>query len=68
MFTASYARLHEQGLLRDRAATALEQLRECRLCPRACGIDRTLGRTGFCRTGRLAKAAKIGRASCRERV
>ncbi|HOS96074.1 MAG TPA: radical SAM protein [Deltaproteobacteria bacterium] len=60
MFTPSYARLHEQGLLSDRAATALEQLRECRLCPRACGVDRTRGGSGFCRTGRHAKAASFG--------
>ena len=25
--------------------------KECRLCPRACGADRTNGRTGFCRMG-----------------
>jgi putative pyruvate formate lyase activating enzyme len=60
MFTASHARLHEQGLLRGRALTALDRLRECRLCPRSCGVDRTRGETGFCRTGRHAMAASFG--------
>lgn len=34
--------------------------RSCRLCPRACGIDRTAGKTGACRVGselRVARAA-----------
>ena len=28
-----------------------EALRDCRLCPRRCGVDRFAGPTGFCRTG-----------------
>ena len=34
--------------------------RFCRLCPRACGVDRTAGKTGACRVGaelRVARAA-----------
>ena len=34
--------------------------RSCRLCPRACGVDRTAGETGVCRVGatlRVARAA-----------
>jgi len=31
--------------------TAGEILRECRLCPRNCSVDRTSGEKGFCRTG-----------------
>ena len=34
--------------------------RSCRLCPRACGVDRTAGATGVCRVGanlRVARAA-----------
>ena len=26
-------------------------LSHCRLCPRHCGVDRTLGRTGYCKSG-----------------
>jgi len=32
-----------------RAALAGEMLRDCRLCPRNCGVDRTAGEKGFCR-------------------
>ena len=36
--------------LSDKAKTAREMLRSCNLCPRACGIDRTKGEKGFCKT------------------
>jgi len=32
----------------QRAERAFEALRSCRLCPRACGVDRTAGKKGFC--------------------
>ena len=32
----------------ERVERARDALRACRLCPRACGIDRTAGETGFC--------------------
>ena len=38
----------------------LDAYRACRLCPRACGVDRTAGKTGVCRVGaelRVARAA-----------
>lgn len=35
--------------LAARAARAGEMLKECRLCPRNCGVDRTAGEKGFCR-------------------
>jgi putative pyruvate formate lyase activating enzyme len=31
-----------------RAVIAREALRDCRLCPRNCGVDRTAGVTGYC--------------------
>ena len=33
-------------------------LRECRLCPRQCGVDRMAGETGFCRAGWKLRAAR----------
>ena len=30
-------------------------LNSCAICPRKCGVDRTAGRTGFCKTGNKAK-------------
>lgn len=36
----------------DHLARARASLRACRLCPRACGVDRTIGKSGaFCRLG-----------------
>ncbi len=43
--------------LPERAQAALEKLRACDLCPRACGVDRLAGRQGRCRTGRFARVA-----------
>jgi putative pyruvate formate lyase activating enzyme len=37
---------HEQAGLR--AEIAHKALRDCRLCPRNCGVDRTAGQTGYC--------------------
>ncbi len=31
-----------------------QMLKECRICPRACAVDRSSGQTGFCRTGKDA--------------
>ena len=33
-------------------------LRECRICPRACGIDRTAGARGFCGAGTLVRVVR----------
>jgi len=47
----SYRRLLAQGELRRRVAAAYELLRACRLCPRACGVDRLAGQRGACGEG-----------------
>ncbi len=46
----SYLRL-PPGALADKVREAEEILKECRLCPRNCRVDRTSGERGFCRTG-----------------
>jgi putative pyruvate formate lyase activating enzyme len=43
--------------LRAKAALANEALRCCTLCPRSCGVDRTSGAAGYCRTGESAIVA-----------
>ena len=43
-----------------RAAAALDALKDCHLCPRNCGCDRTAGETGLCGGGRLARVASAG--------
>ena len=51
---AGYVELHRQGKLEERIEQALEMLRECKLCPHECGVDRTKDERGKCRTGRKA--------------
>jgi len=45
--SASYLEL-SQSELESRANQAYEIYRECRVCPHACQVDRTQGRTGYC--------------------
>ncbi len=49
-----YLALLRTGALAQRAAEAVARLRNCRLCPRRCGVDRLKDARGFCRTGRHA--------------
>ncbi len=55
--TPRYLSLFGGGELRGRAEEALSRLADCHMCPRECGVDRTRGELGFCRTGRLAQVA-----------
>lgn len=52
-FVAAYRRLGPEELSR-RAADAVAELRDCRLCPRDCGVDRLAGAWSACKTGRWA--------------
>ena len=53
--TPAYIEAHLQGHLRQKAKIAREALRECRLCPRKCGVDRLKSDPwGKCKTGELA--------------
>lgn len=47
--TPSYLALLAGGELERRARAAWDGLRACRLCPRACGVDRLAGQVGVCR-------------------
>ncbi len=49
----SYIKLWKTGELQERARRANQILESCRLCPRGCGVDRTRGERGFCRSGLL---------------
>lgn len=55
-----YLALHREGTLKKRVDEALACLKECRLCPRECGVDRLADERGFCGTGRYAKVASAG--------
>ncbi len=39
---------------------ALEAYKSCRICPRNCGVDRTVGPAGFCRSGSIPHVAHYG--------
>ena len=47
-YRPGYVTLHRGGELRKRGETLWEMLRECRLCPRECGVNRLEGETGLC--------------------
>jgi len=45
------------GLLREKTVQAIEILSDCRLCPRACHVDRLSGNLGICKTGGNARVS-----------
>jgi putative pyruvate formate lyase activating enzyme len=56
-FAPAYARLERAGLLAPRIAALKAIYKDCRLCPRACGVDRTKGGKGVCQLPARAKVA-----------
>lgn len=53
----SYIKLEREGRLRERIDRGLALMESCRICPRACGVNRLEGEKGFCKTGRKARVA-----------
>lgn len=56
-FSPAYIESFEKGILREKKELAFEKLKDCHLCPRNCGLDRTSGKTGVCKTGMHAAVA-----------
>lgn len=50
-FIPSYMGLYEKGDLGGRIRLLNDLLKECRLCPRECRVNRLTGETGFCKAG-----------------
>jgi len=50
-FIPSYVRLYEEGKLNHRIQLLNGFLRECRLCPRECRVNRLNGEVGVCQAG-----------------
>ncbi len=50
-FLPSYISLHEKGELAQRIHLLKEFLKECRLCPRECRVNRLNGEVGVCQAG-----------------
>lgn len=46
----SYLRLYETGELERRMSVLVDRLVQCDICPRRCGVDRTKGELGYCRS------------------
>ncbi len=44
----------------DKSARSDSPLSSCHLCPRACGVDRLAGRTGYCKAGVLPRVFRYG--------
>ena len=56
-FEPAYLALHRAGGFPARVAAARAELEDCRACPRDCGVNRTAGELGTCKTGRHAFVA-----------
>ena len=54
---AEYLKAFKSRTLEHRVKKAIAVLDSCTLCPRRCGVDRTAGETGTCKTGRRAVVA-----------
>ncbi|MDZ7262469.1 MAG: radical SAM protein [candidate division KSB1 bacterium] len=50
-FTPGYIKLHETGELNSRVEALQALLKECRVCPRHCGVNRLEGELGVCQAG-----------------
>jgi putative pyruvate formate lyase activating enzyme len=50
-FVPSYISLFEKGELNQRIGLLKEFLKECRLCPRECRVNRLNGKVGVCKAG-----------------
>lgn len=56
-FEPAYLALHRRGELKRRAEEAVTGLKECRVCPRDCRVDRLADKTATCKTGRYAQVS-----------
>ncbi len=53
-YEPGFMALHREGRLAARVEAALEELADCRACPRNCGINRLADERRICNTGRYA--------------
>ena len=59
MYKPNYLELYESGELKRRVDEALESLKECKVCPWDCGINRMEDQRKVCRTGRYARVSSF---------
>lgn len=58
--TGRYMQAEQTGLLQEKIIQAENELAECTLCPRKCGVNRQAGERGYCGIGGLAEVASYG--------
>ncbi|MFN7182404.1 MAG: radical SAM protein [Planctomycetota bacterium] len=58
-FIPAYLKLYEKNknLLKEKIEQGYALLKECKVCPRKCGINRLDNKSAFCRTGRYPKVS-----------
>jgi putative pyruvate formate lyase activating enzyme len=49
VFVPSYISLYERGEIQKRIGLLMDILKECRLCPRECRVNRLNGEVGYCK-------------------
>lgn len=57
---ASYLELYHSGKLAERIEAAKDLLRNCKVCPHQCHVNRLTNKKGKCNTGRLAVVSSYG--------
>jgi putative pyruvate formate lyase activating enzyme len=58
-FEPAYLNLYRSGEIEARVEAGLQELYECRACPRNCGINRMENETKVCNTGRYAVVSSV---------
>jgi putative pyruvate formate lyase activating enzyme len=58
-FKPGYVNLHRSGELKERGEILWDILKDCRLCPRQCRVNRLAGETGFCKATSKLKVASF---------
>jgi len=58
-YRPGYVSLHRRGELKKRGESLWEILKECKLCPRECKVDRIAGEKGFCNATSKLKVASV---------
>jgi len=56
-YTPVYIESYKNGQIEKKTKEAFDRLSNCHLCTRNCGVDRTAGETGICKTGIRAVVA-----------
>ena len=58
-YNPGYIRLHRTGELKERGENLWDMLKECKLCPRDCRVNRLEEEKGFCQAGSKLKVASF---------